>query len=79
METFPSERELEDYWAWTFIPELNSNSKILCPECNTSSPWYAWDPDSEVGCDICSAHRALECPQCRYPFDHVYSGPFETC
>jgi hypothetical protein len=74
------EKELSYYWAWEFQPELNINSKILCPECNTFSLWSEWDPYSEVGgCDLCDTHAALECPRCRYPFDHIYSDSFTTC
>jgi Zn finger protein HypA/HybF involved in hydrogenase expression len=58
---------------FTYEPELEENSEILCPVCDewsSKNEWY----ETEVGCEDCGSHIAIGCPVCRESFDSVYYG-----
>ncbi len=46
---------------------------LPCPECKAHVPRAEWK-DTEVGCEDCGSHAAIECPECGKTFDHVW-GP----
>lgn len=43
----------------------------VCPECKEWSPVGHWR-ETEVGCEACGTHSALECPLCKQDHDTVY-------
>jgi hypothetical protein len=42
-----------------------------CPECHQKSPADEWR-STEVGCEDCGSHAAIECPKCEEVFDLIF-------
>ena len=63
---------------WMVVPEdtLQKGCEIKCPECGEWHNHEEWK-ETEVPCDLCGEHLAMECPNCKERFDHVYSEVFE--
>ncbi len=66
-----------DLSLWTFEPPLQPGSMIVCSECKAASLTDEWK-ESSVYCEDCGDHQAIRCPQCDWPFDHIFAKPFLT-
>jgi DNA-directed RNA polymerase subunit RPC12/RpoP len=70
--------KIDDFlWFWKFNPEIEEGSEIKCNECGAWSPHVEW-AETEVYCEDCGEHAAIECPKCGMSHDHVWSDTFET-
>lgn len=65
-----------EYW-WKFSQPLAEGCEILCPECHEWAPLRYWR-ETEVGCETCGEHAAMQCPMCGLPFDHVWGPTFQV-
>lgn len=45
---------------------------IKCPECGEVTNEKEWT-ESEVGCEDCGSHSAMQCPECGHRIDMVFS------
>lgn len=69
--------EIEDLWCWKFDPEPTEGCEIQCPKCEKWTNHKEW-VESEVGCEDCGSHTAMECPHCNELFDHIWQHePFK--
>lgn len=62
---------------WTFDKPANGDSKIICPDCKNAFALKTW-VDTEVYCEDCGSHAAIQCPGCGHAFDHVWSPVFKV-
>lgn len=67
----------KEAWAWEFTQELSNSSEVRCPDCKEWSPLAEWN-ESEVFCEDCGDHAAMQCPKCEERFDHVHGPTFEA-
>ena len=68
---------IEELSAWEFNPPLTEGGEIKCPGCGKWSVHLAW-VESDVFCDLCGEHTAVECPTCHLCIDHVWAPTLET-
>jgi uncharacterized protein (DUF983 family) len=54
---------------WEFNKPIYEGCEIECPECKEYSLHTDWI-ETEVGCEDCGSHSAIQCPKCDEPFDH---------
>lgn len=68
-----------DTYMWDFETEPTDTSLIRCPDedCLAWSPLADWR-ESEVPCEDCGSHAAMQCPRCDERFDHVHGKTFEV-
>lgn len=59
---------------WPFYEE-DKNKEVLCDKCSTYSLSQDWT-ETEVYCELCGGHSAIECPNCGEVFDFVGSDKF---
>ena len=64
----------EFYW-WDV--DVFEGCQIQCPECKKWAHHSRW-VETNVYCEDCGEHSAIECPNCHIRFDHVWSPRFET-
>jgi hypothetical protein len=62
---------------WDFDGPVTVASRIACPECHAVNVLQTWQ-ETDVGCEDCGSHAALECPDCGERFDHVYGPTFHV-
>ncbi len=68
---------IKDLCLWQFKPLLDEGDEIECPACKEWTSHRDWI-ESEVGCEDCGAHTAMECPHCHERHDHVFGPTFNT-
>jgi hypothetical protein len=42
----------------------------VCPACKKSIVWIK----SEIGCEDCGSHPAIQCPECDVAFDLIFAN-----
>ena len=50
---------------------------LKCPKCGFIENDEERFRNTEVGCEDCGSHSAIQCPNCDEYFDHVWEG--EVC
>ena len=56
------------------IIEIDKDLFLKCPKCGFKETTEEKFIDTEVGCEDCGSHSAIECPKCDKRYDHVYHG-----
>lgn len=56
---------------WKFTGELTEGCELKCPDCGEFSPHTMW-VESEVPCECCGEHFAMDCPKCHGLIDHIH-------
>lgn len=69
--------EIDQFFGFKFDRILFEGCQILCPECENYSMHTGWT-STEVYCEDCGTHEAIECPNCNERFDHVYADEFKV-
>lgn len=54
-------------------PDPNAELGYVCPECKAWSPISMW-AETEVGCEDCGSHGAVQCSLCEERIDTVYNS-----
>lgn len=54
-----------------FDDHLEEGDEIQCPDCKEFSSHKDWI-ESDVGCEDCGTHIAIQCPKCDRCFDTVF-------
>ena len=68
---------LDDLRLWIFAPRPSEGYEIECPTCKRWAVHHDWI-ESEIECEDCGAHAAMECPLCGERYDHVFGPIFNT-
>ena len=69
--------DIEDLKFWKFDKIPFEGCEIKCPECGEWSKHSHWI-ESEIDCEDCGTHSAMECPVCHERFDHVWRPTFKV-
>ena len=48
--------------------EFDENTVVICPSCNEKVKISDFK-ETEVPCELCGEHYAIECPKCKNDFD----------
>lgn len=51
--------------------------EIKCPDCGKWSNHKDWT-ETEVPCEECGSHDAIQCPKCFENIDHVFAPKLEV-
>jgi len=70
-----AKKEYLDFFTFNGVEDVDDDTELMCPNCQRWSGIMRWR-ETEVGCEDCGSHDALECPECYSPFDHVFCPPF---